>query len=133
MKLSRHWVWQSPLEWVKSCYPHCGDLRTYPTSRRPALAPQSPSLPTPLRSIPQASICAPPVGLRHATTPPIAMKLVAVEQLQTVIICIKFVVHRSIRFCFIGSRKCPFHIHLTNGRYNSFALPCSRLMPTRSG
>ena len=51
------------------------------------------------------------------------MKLVEVEQLRTLIIFTKFGVDRSIRFCFIGSGKWPFHIHLTNGRYNSFAVP----------
>ena len=56
------------------------------------------------------------------------MKLVEVEQLWTLIIASKFGVDRSIRFCFIGSRKWPFYIHLTNDRYNCFALPCSRLI-----
>src|SRR5208282_665871 len=63
-----------------------------------------------------------------ATTPPIAMKLVVVKQLRTVITFAKFGVDRSIRFSFIGSRILAFYIHLANGRYNSFALPCSRLM-----
>src|SRR5208282_3223880 len=61
-----------------------------------------------------------------AITRPIAMKLIVVKVLRTVIIYSKFGVDRSIRFCFIGSRISAFYKHLTNGRYNSFALPCSR-------
>src|SRR5208282_2413423 len=63
-----------------------------------------------------------------ATTPPIAMKLIVVKELQAVIIYTTFGVDRSIRFCFTSSRILAFYIHLTNGRYNSFALPFSRLI-----
>ena len=61
------------------------------------------------------------------------MKLVEVEQLRTVIILTKFGVDRLIRFCFIGSRIFAFYIHLTNGRYNSLALPCSRFDSVSGG
>jgi hypothetical protein len=67
-----------------------------------------------------------------ATTQPIVMKLAEFEQFQTVIIFIKCGVNWSFRFCFIDSRKSPFHIHLMNSRYNSFALPCSCLIKSIS-